>query len=432
MKMEEKDKWLKSLREQMKDYSEPVPDDLWNRIEKDLTPKVIPLWRKWQSIAAFAAVCIASSVTVLLWDSSSADYIKSNREVVSRINENIGNNDVLTKKTTVGVAQQNENTVDNRLAVVAKTEKCIAKSSKREVPDNMWTDKKNETTNSSKDVIEETVVKEPEKRTESNDNVNYRTAKKKFDFKASPKTTERNWRIGVNGGGVTSNYSSSYGGYGRLRSITRSDYAASNDAAVSSSELNSYKDNSPYSQVVLSNLGTNKVNSDIKHKMPVTFGITVDFDIDKNWALESGVNYTYLSSSLKSGGEEAYYKEEQTLNYIGIPVRIKRNIWKNKLVSLYASAGGEVEKCISGKLETLYYGAEDITSSEKEDLKIKKLQWSVGATVGAQLNVTDRFGIYAEPGVVYYFDDGSKVQTIRKEKPFNFNLQLGVRFSLSK
>ena len=39
---------------------------------------------------------------------------------------------------------------------------------------------------------------------------------------------------------------------------------------------------------------------------------------------------------------------------------------------------------------------------------------------------------YAEPGVVYYFDDGSNVNTIRKEHPFNFNIQLGVRFTLPK
>ena len=46
--------------------------------------------------------------------------------------------------------------------------------------------------------------------------------------------------------------------------------------------------------------------------------------------------------------------------------------------------------------------------------------------------ITEKFGIYAEPGVVYYFDDGSNVNTIRKEHPFNFNIQLGVRFTLPK
>ena len=33
------------------------------------------------------------------------------------------------------------------------------------------------------------------------------------------------------------------------------------------------------------------------------------------------------------------------------------------------------------------------------------------------------------PGVAYYFDDGSDIQTIRKENPFNFNIQAGIRLT---
>ena len=63
-----------------------------------------------------------------------------------------------------------------------------------------------------------------------------------------------------------------------------------------------------------------------------------------------------------------------------------------------------------------------------DHLDAKKLQWSVLASLGAQFNITDHFGIYAEPGVIYYFDDGTNISTIRKEKPFNVNLQIGLRF----
>ena len=47
----------------------------------------------------------------------------------------------------------------------------------------------------------------------------------------------------------------------------------------------------------------------------------------------------------------------------------------------------------------------------------------------AQINATKRLGIYVEPGVAYYFNDGSDIQTIRKENPFNFNIQAGVRLT---
>ena len=41
-------------------------------------------------------------------------------------------------------------------------------------------------------------------------------------------------------------------------------------------------------------------------------------------------------------------------------------------------------------------------------------------------------GVYVEPGVSYYFDDRSTLSTIYKEKPLNFNLNLGVRYTIGK
>ena len=75
-----------------------------------------------------------------------------------------------------------------------------------------------------------------------------------------------------------------------------------------------------------------------------------------------------------------------------------------------------IEKAVYGKL-----GDEDIT--------VKPLQLSISSALGAQLNINKNIGLYLEPGVAYFFDDGSEIETIRKETPFNFNLQAGVRFT---
>lgn len=69
-----------------------------------------------------------------------------------------------------------------------------------------------------------------------------------------------------------------------------------------------------------------------------------------------------------------------------------------------------MEKCVYGKI-----------GSESET--VKPLQFSVMGAVGAQYNISRRVGVYVEPGVSYFFDDGSDVQTIRKENPCNFTLQ---------
>ncbi len=134
----------------------------------------------------------------------------------------------------------------------------------------------------------------------------------------------------------------------------------------------------------------------------------------KGFSLETGLTYTLLSSDAKLAGEEQQI--EQKLHYIGIPLRANWNFLDKKLVTLYVSGGGMVEKCVYGKL-----------GSEKET--VKPLQFSVSGGVGAQINATKRLGIYVEPGVAYYFNDGSDIQTIRKENPFNFNIQAGVRLT---
>ena len=71
-------------------------------------------------------------------------------------------------------------------------------------------------------------------------------------------------------------------------------------------------------------------------------------------------------------------------------------------------------------------------SSENEKIDEKPLQFSALASVGIQANFNKWLSIYFEPGMAYYFDDNTELLTIRKDKPFNFNMQLGLRFNLGK
>ena len=59
-----------------------------------------------------------------------------------------------------------------------------------------------------------------------------------------------------------------------------------------------------------------------------------------------------------------------------------------------------------------------------------RLQWSAGSALGVQLNVTPALGLYVEPGLRYYFDNGSNVENIFKDKKLNFQLQVGVRLDI--
>ena len=81
--MKEKDKWIKNFRIRMEGYSEPAPADLWEQLEKELdtVPKVIPMWRRWQAVAAVALLVVVSSLTVWL----AVTFCKLFGETVGRV-----------------------------------------------------------------------------------------------------------------------------------------------------------------------------------------------------------------------------------------------------------------------------------------------------------------------------------------------------------
>lgn len=172
------------------------------------------------------------------------------------------------------------------------------------------------------------------------------------------------------------------------------------------------------------------VFSDIKHKQPITLGVSVDYKIDNKWSVSSGVNYTKLSSTSKSGTANNYYSSEQDLYYIGIPLNVNYSIFRNKNWNLYSSTGFGVAKNISGNIKTSYILNNKFESESEKSISIADLQFSVGEAIGVQYNLSDVVGLYAEPGVSYYFKNQNKVKTIYTDRPFDFKLNFGLRFSL--
>lgn len=174
----------------------------------------------------------------------------------------------------------------------------------------------------------------------------------------------------------------------------------------------------------------NESNTEIRHRQPVRAGVSLRYNLTDRWGIESGLVYSYLSSSMETGNSTTYSSSTvQRLHYIGIPLKINYNILDKKFLTIYAGAGGMMEKCVSGnaKVKSSLNGHE---VNESEDrVTIRPLQWSVSAEAGIQGNITDFFGIYVEPGISWHFNNGSIVSTIYNEKPLNFNLEFGLRFT---
>lgn len=180
---------------------------------------------------------------------------------------------------------------------------------------------------------------------------------------------------------------------------------------------------------VSNDMTTGFTSGTISHKLPFSAGISVRRELSDRWGIESGLTYSQLNSDLTASGEDVYYNQNQTLHYIGIPVKADYSLYRNNRMTLYASSGGMIEKCVSGKVETGYYENNRKTKSSGRSNKADQLQISLTAAIGLQYRISDRLSLYAEPGLSYHFDDGSSVASIRKEKPLNINLLCGVRMT---
>lgn len=190
-----------------------------------------------------------------------------------------------------------------------------------------------------------------------------------------------------------------------------------------------FPDSQGYADVMQSN-SSNEISSTVKNWQPIQVGVSVAYSFTDRLSIESGLTYSCLVSDLSSGTSSGNYDIRQTLHYIGLPLALRYDFLKIKGFSLYASAGGQMEKCVAGKTRTDYFVDGKKVSSENGRIMVEPLQWSVNAYVGAQYSFNRLVGLYIEPGAAYYFRNSSPVNCIYSERPFNFSFRAGLRFSL--
>ena len=175
-----------------------------------------------------------------------------------------------------------------------------------------------------------------------------------------------------------------------------------------------------------------EVTTEYSHKMPVKIGASIRYDFNKFLGIESGLTYSFLSSDLKTGEEGAvssWSNGVQSMHYLGIPLNLSFNIFSSRYFNAYVTAGGLMEKCVRGSLKTDEYLDGKYHGSSSTTLKQKGLQWSVNGAAGIQVNILPQLGLYMEPGVSHHFSNNSKVRTIYSDKPTDFSLSFGLRYT---
>lgn len=178
-----------------------------------------------------------------------------------------------------------------------------------------------------------------------------------------------------------------------------------------------------------------EVQEEYSHKIPVKVGLTARYNITGRLGVETGLTYSILSSSVKTGNSETgknWSTGSQTLHYLGIPLNISFNILNSRYVNIYVTGGGMMEKSISGNIKTDEYVDGKFAQTLTAKISPKGLQWSVNAAAGVQANILPQLGFFVEPGVSHHFKNGSRVRSIYTDKPTDFSLGFGLRYSFGK
>lgn len=157
------------------------------------------------------------------------------------------------------------------------------------------------------------------------------------------------------------------------------------------------------------------------HHKPVSVGINVSYHLTDRLWIETGANYTRLTSDFTQQMRTNTLQTTQRLTYIGVPLRAGYEVWKKKPLRVYGIVGGEADINVKAERES---------SDEQRSMNRDRVQWSVSAAAGVQVDIVPKLGLFIEPGVRYYIDNGSNVENIFKDKPLNIDLQVGVRYTV--
>ena len=152
----------------------------------------------------------------------------------------------------------------------------------------------------------------------------------------------------------------------------------------------------------------------VEHHRPLTVGLSFRLPLGERWWLASGATLSRTSSTFTQQMNSSILTNKQRLYYVGIPVHTGYTFWQKPRLQAYAGVGVEAQYNIKTEVD---YG----------HLDRDRLQFSVLGSAGLEYVLLPHLSVYVQPGLRFYPDNGSPVQNIFKEKPWQLDMQLGLR-----
>lgn len=380
------DKWIKQLHDKLADHEVAAPEDLWADIEAALPKSVAPQKARFMTLRRWA---VAASMLALLttgmywwWPQEEISQQVLPQTAKTETPQPVTPTEAVTEETIrVEIAEQKTAKPIERSETDLTTEERTAPTVTEDEPQ----------------VTEETPTTQPA--TESTPQTVVRQLDEQI-ARLSPVKRRKSASISLY---AMNGFGTQTGSNGVIMSPQLADRFRNATRANEVIYLAGYEERQ-------------------KHYQPISFGLTVAYPLTDRLSVSSGIVFTRLQSDFTYIMPSQQIQKEQTLYYLGIPLNLNYRLWTYKGLKVYASAGGQADWNAWTKLQT---------NGVTLDMDKDRMQWSVGGALGIQYDVIPQLGFYAEPGLKYYFDNGSNVQNFFKDKPLNFNLQLGLRLNLN-
>ncbi len=398
-----KEDWTKQMKQKLEGHQMTPPEELWEGISNQMGLEPVPahksvVIRRWIWAAAAVVLALVGFFAFYNFDEEQPKLEAHNETTTASrpVSQEADNQPISADKPSITVEPK---TADKpKLLAMATQQTSITETNNLDV-----IEEQPETS------IEEPAVPSAEEKSEPQQELKSESQQKKQTYlpdvvepvtTASYSESSSKWTIGLAGSN------------GLL--------LAANNYANSTNVQPLYNDASPahYYTNGMGNIAQAFTYTDVesKHHIPLRLGISLQYQLTDRLALLSGINYTYLES------EFIYPLHNnldfnQKLSYLGIPVGISWKIWATDHFNIYLTGGTMLEKCIKA----------DVSEGE---LNTHPWQWSINAAAGAEYHFTRQFGVYLEPSLGYYFNDGTKLEHYYKDHPLAPSLQFGLRLHL--
>ena len=383
------DKWSERLEKHLADYREEPKRDLWEGIEASLNKEVkrqhrLVSLRRWMAAAVFVGLAVGGGY--LFWHQQPVTD-EQQQDVIAEVYEAPEN----PKQEESFVAQTitSKSTALSRITSPsgssASTEEFVATEVSVTTEESFATEESAPVANEDHQVL----PKKPEKQKK-------RPTLEGFEEKNPTQRHNKKLSMNLYASGGMSSWNGRNGV--QMSSSMQQKFAFTRGGPVYLADYEERQD----------------------HKQPISFGLTLNYPLTKRLSVSTGAVYTKLSSDFLTIVQDHQIKRHQVLHYVGIPLNLQFSVWQWRGLDLYLAASGQVDWNVAAKANT-----------DGVDQKMDKdrAQWSVGGSLGVQYHIVPQIGLYAEPGIRYYFNNGSSISNFYKDKPTNFNLQLGLRFN---